>query len=362
MTAPTFLETSPAVLLEEIQADFERVLGRVLYPAQLERLLLQVVAYRESLQRLAIQDAAEQGLVAFATGVRLEALGALLGVSRLPAARATVRLRLTLPAVSSSDTAFAVGWGVLSPGGIRFNLADTATIPAGQLSVEALAEAADAGTAANDIAVSSGWTPLEGAVTVASLDASAGGSDVEDDEALRARILDAPARFSAAGSVAAYRYHALSASSDVQDVAVDSPAPGVVGVYVLATGGLPSQATLDLVAAALTADAVRPICDLVQVQAPSRVTWTADATLTLLRRADAAAVLQAAQGAADAWAATRRAGLGRDLVGSQLVAALSVPGVHSVALNGWTDRALSAREWADGQGVTLHLAPERGDG
>ncbi len=362
MTAPTFLETSPAVLLEEIQADFERALGRVLYPAQLERLLLQLVAYRESLQRMAIQDAAEQSLVQYSTGGRLECLGALVGVARLPASKAAATLRLALPVVAAQDTAFAAGWGAISPGNQVFRLTASAVIPAGQLSVNALAEAETAGSAANGLAAGGGWTALEGAVTVTSTTTSSGGADVEDDEALRARILDAPARFSAAGSAAAYRYHALSASGDIQDVAVDSPAPGVVGVYVLTSDGLPAQATLDRVTAALTADTVRPICDLVIVSSPTRVSWTLDATLTLYRQTDASQVLATAQAAVDAYAADRRAGLGRDLVGAQIVKALMGEGVYKVTLNGWTDRACAPSEWADAGSTTLHVAPERADG
>ena len=362
MTAPAFLETAPATLLAALVSEYETALGRELYPAQLERLLLQVQAYRESLVRLSIQDAAEQCLVQYSSGSRLECLGALVGVSRLPASKAATPLRLTLPAVSAQDTAFAAGWGAIGPGNQVFRLAASAVIPAGQLSVNALAEAETAGSAANGIAAGGGWTALEGSVTVTSTTASSGGADIEDDEALRARIMDAPARFSAAGSAAAYRYHALSASSDITAVAVDSPSPGVVGVYVLTADGLPAQATLDRVTAALGADTVRPICDLVQVQAPTRVSWILDATLTLYRQTDASQVLASAQAAVDAYAADRRAGLGRDLVGSQIIKALSVDGVYKVTLNGWTDRACAPSEWADAGAMTLHIAPERADG
>lgn len=360
-TPPSFLTTDPAALVSALVADFESATGRTLYPAQLERLLINVSAYRESLVRLAIQDAAEQCLVEFARGVALEARGALVGVSRLPAAKAATTLRITLPAVSGSDTAFAAGWGAIN-GTAVFRLAASAVIPAGQLSVDAPALAEPAGSAADGIPAGGGWTALEGAVTVTSLEASSGGADIEDDEALRTRILEAPARFSCAGSAAGYRYHAMSASPDISAVAVESATPGVVAVYPLTRDGLPSQTTLDLVGAALAADTVRPICDSVSVLAPSRVAWSLDATLTLYRQADAAGVLASAQAALDAYAADRRSGLGRDLVGSQILAALSVPGVYKVALNGWTDRALAPSEWADAGALTLHLAPERADG
>jgi len=361
MTAPAFLETSPSVLLPEMISEVETALDKVLYSAQLERLLINVAAYRESLVRQDIQRTAEQLLVDFAAGQPLEALGRRVGVSRLAASRSTTTLRITLPAVSGADTAFAANWGAIN-GTSVFRLTSSAVIPAGQLSVNAQAQAETAGSAADGIPAGGGWSALEGNVTVTSTVVSSGGADTEDDDSLRARILAAPSQFSCAGSVAAYRYHALSASSDILDVAVNSPSPGVVGVYPLTRDGLPTQATLDLVAAALNADRVRPICDLVQVQAPTRVPWTADATLTLYRSADAATALAAAQAALDAYATDRRAGLGRDLVGSQIVAALSVSGVYKVTLNGWADRACLASEWADAGALTLHVASERADG
>ena len=361
MHGVVFLETSPSVLVAEMVSTVEASTGRTLYPAQIERLMVDCIAYRESLVRLAIQRSAEQCLVAFASGDPLEALGALVGVSRLPASPVTVTLRLTLSAPAGESTPFVSGWQALH-GAVAFALIDSAVIPAGQLSVDVLAQAVVPGRAANDIPIGGGWTALEGAATVTSLTISAGGAEIETDDALRARIQEAPARFSAAGSAAAYRYHALSASPAITEVAVDSPSPGVVGVYPLTTAGLPTQPILDAVTAALNADQVRPICDLVQVQAPTRVPWILDATLTLRRSADAAQTLSAAQNAAEAFAADRRSGLGRDLVASQLIAALSVSGIYKVALNGWTDRVCLPKDWADCTTISLRLAPERADG
>jgi phage-related baseplate assembly protein len=361
MIAPVFLETNPSVFVPEMIAAVEASLGKTLYPAQLERILVDVIAYRESLERLEIQAAATQGLVDFATGAYLEALGSQVGVSRLPAAKASTTLRITLPEVQAGDSAFPAGWQAVS-GGYVFELTAPAVIPAGSLSVDAQAEADVPGAASNGIEPTATWSPMEGDALVESLTTSEGGLDEEGDESLRVRILEAPGRFSAAGSVAAYRYHSLSASSEIIDVAVDSPSPGVVGVYPLVASGLPGQAILDLVTAALDAERVRPICDLVQVESPVRVPWSLDATLTLLSGADAALVLASAQSALEAYAADRRAGLGRSIMASKLHAILHVEGVHSVALNGWADLQLNPKGWADATTLTLHIAPGRVDG
>lgn len=361
MIAPQFLETNPSVFVPEMIAAVEASLGKTLYPAQIERLLVDVIAYREALLRQEIQRAALMGLVDFAEGAYLEALGSQVGVSRLPAMPARVRLRLMLPQAELGDTVLPSGWQAVT-GGQVFGLIDPVVIPAGSVSALAWATADVPGSAANGLPPSAAWAPMAGAVRVESVTTSEGGADAEGDSALRVRILEAPGRFSCAGSVAAYRYHALSASAEIIDVAIDSPAPGVVGVYPLVATGLPGPAVLDLVAAALDAERVRPMCMSVAVAAPVRVVWSVEATLTLLRDADAAAVLAAAQAALAAFAADRRAGLGRSVVGSKLCAILHVPGVHSVTLAGWMDHLLAPNQWADAATLTLHVAVGRADG
>ena len=72
--------------------------GRTLYPAQVERLVIDLVAYRESLTREAIQDAGKQNLVSFARAPFLDYLGELLGVRRLAGAyKFDYRIAYVLP-------------------------------------------------------------------------------------------------------------------------------------------------------------------------------------------------------------------------------------------------------------------------
>ena len=69
---PSFVDRDPAPIVAEIVAWFEAETGRTLYPAQVERLYTNIVAYRETLIREAIQDAAKQNLLRYASGVMLE--------------------------------------------------------------------------------------------------------------------------------------------------------------------------------------------------------------------------------------------------------------------------------------------------
>src|SRR6202044_1239978 len=91
----------PNLILADMVAEFEAAAGRTLYPAQVERLLINLYAYRESLVRNAIQYAAEQNLLAFATFPMLDYLGQLLSVTRLASQGASATLQFTLANILS---------------------------------------------------------------------------------------------------------------------------------------------------------------------------------------------------------------------------------------------------------------------
>src|SRR5258707_14962560 len=84
------------LILADMIAEFEAATGRTLLPGQIERLLINLYAYRESLVRNAIQFAGEQNLLAFARFPMIDYLGQLLGVVRLVAQPATTTLQFTL--------------------------------------------------------------------------------------------------------------------------------------------------------------------------------------------------------------------------------------------------------------------------
>lgn len=52
---PDFIDRDPAQITSEMIAQYEEASGKKLYPAQAERLLIDLFAYRENLVRIAIQ-------------------------------------------------------------------------------------------------------------------------------------------------------------------------------------------------------------------------------------------------------------------------------------------------------------------
>lgn len=130
-----------------------------------------------------------------------------------------------------------------------------------------------------------------------------------------------------------YRYHALTASGQVLDADALSPLPGRVVVHVLsrADGGLPSQALLDQVQAAVTAEDVRILTDYVTVQPAVLVDYSITATLHFEPGPYTEVALSTAQEAVTSYTQERHR-LGLDVSLSGLYRALHQPGVRRVEL------------------------------
>ncbi|MGH7815122.1 MAG: baseplate assembly protein [Candidatus Binataceae bacterium] len=234
----------PNFILADMVSEFQAAAGRTLQPAQVERLLIDLYAYRESLVRNAIEYAGRQNLVAFAAYPMLDYLGALLGVARLGVQPALTTIQFTL--ANPLTVAYAIPSGTLvgtSDGQFQFATSAPLIISPGQTTGSATAQCTASGGGGNGYTAGQIGVLLNPNAIVASAAntmTSSGGSTPETDDRYRARIQQAPNEFSAAGPGAAYRFFALGASSPVIDALVTSPAPGQVTVYVL-PGPLPAQ-------------------------------------------------------------------------------------------------------------------------
>ncbi|MBO9710672.1 MAG: baseplate J/gp47 family protein [Caulobacter sp.] len=201
------------------------------------------------------------------------------------------------------------------------------------------------GTDLDQLAALMGVSRLE----IAPADPESGAAAVmEEDEDLRKRVVLAPEGFTVAGPEGAYIFHALSADADVLDASVSSPTPGQVVVTVLSRqgNGVADEGLLAAVAAAVSADSVRPLTDQVLVQSAAIVDYAVVAQIFTFEGPDSALVLAQAQAQLAAYVEAQRK-LGRDITRSGLYAALHVGGVQRVALTQpAADVAISATQAA----------------
>lgn len=154
----------------------------------------------------------------------------------------------------------------------------------------------------------------------------------ETDEALRLRTRQRIIGFANAGGAAHYRYWALSASPEVADVEVDSPAPGRVRISVLAKGEADTvpDAVLDAVRAVVLRDDIRVLTDTVEVVPAELIPVTVTARIWLYPDTPMAAFEAIEARFKEALAA--QSGLGWDLTPSWVIGELQRPGVHKVEL------------------------------
>lgn len=156
---------------------------------------------------------------------------------------------------------------------------------------------------------------------------------MESDDDLRKRVQLAPDSFSVAGPEGAYKSNAIGADGQVLDAAVSSPAPGAVLVTVLsrAGNGLASDELVAKVAAAVGAEDVRPLTDLVVAQSAEIVEYEVEALVYTFAGPDREVVMAAARARLDSYTEECHR-IGREVPVSGLHAALHVEGVERVEL------------------------------
>lgn len=174
----------------------------VLGDAAPEKLLQYAIAMLGGQTLQYIQDKGNGELLATSYGDYLDQLAANLGVTRKPADRATVTLRFTLADTRNNAVGIPAGTRVRTENSLYFNTLDYAEVKAGELTADVLAQAQEAGAESNGIetgAINTLVDPIPYMERVTNIEASHGGTDTEDDDALSERVFLAPSVFSCAG-------------------------------------------------------------------------------------------------------------------------------------------------------------------
>jgi phage-related baseplate assembly protein len=156
----------------------------------------------------------------------------------------------------------------------------------------------------------------------------------ENDSDLRARTQLAPQGFSVAGPEGAYISHARNADGRILDASATSPEPCEVVVTVLSRegDGTADQTLIDKVTAALQADDVRPLTDLVKVRGATIKRYSIRATLVFFAGPDRSVVLAEANRGVAAYAEEMRK-LGMAITLDGIYAAARPAGVQKVILD-----------------------------
>nr|WP_300309224.1 baseplate J/gp47 family protein [Halomonas sp.] len=242
--------------------------------------ILEVAAYRETLVRQRVNEAARAVMLAYSIDEDLDNLGALFNVERLQISPGNLDTIPPIPPTDEENSDF------------RRRIL---------LSLQGLSTAGP-----------------EGAYIFHALSADGGVLDAS---------VDAP-RFTLIDQTAT----TITLQVDY-DAGLAEPRPGDVVVSVLARDGdgTPVPSLLDTVATRLSAEDVRPLTDRVNVQGPEILPYTIEAKLYFYPGPDSQVVLAEAHEMAQAYADSQHR-LGMDVTLSGVYAALHRPGVQRVEL------------------------------
>lgn len=355
----SFTESDPAVIENEILSAYEAAAGRSLVKGDPVRLFLLTIAAVIVQQRVLINYAAKQNLLAYAAGDNLDHIGVLVGAERLPATAARTRLRITLAQAREKSTPIPAGVRVTAGDNVLFMTAEVAAVPTGETEIEIAGECVEKGVVGNGYAageLNKIVDPQPFVSAIVNVTATEGGSDAETDEAYRQRIRQAPESFSCAGPAGAYEYHARQASALIEDVSVASPSPGCVEVRpLLADGTLPGEEILHAVDAALQDSRVRPLTDKVSVLVPEAIAYDIDLTYWIDRAdvTNAAAIQAAVENAVSAYTRWQKVKLGRDINPSELIYRLRQAGAKRAEVRAPAFTAVTAAQVATAGKITV---------
>lgn len=337
MSLPQVVSEDPNVIVAETVKQWEAMTGKTLYPAQVERLMIDLIAYRETLVRADINDTARQGLVDFAREPMLSYLGARVDTYRLAPkpARTTLRFSVETPVLS----AFPIPGlpRISSPTGTFFVPVKEPVIQPGQTYIEVTAEAKDAGSIHNGIlpdSITEPFDSLPDGVTVTNVSYSSGGADAEETERFRERVKLAQSR-PGAGSPTQYRYLAMSADVNVIDVSVAVIAPGRVRIAILTPQGDDPAEILSAVNKAINRSDVKPTTDNVDVVAASGFPVSVFIAVTPRKKSIVSAVQSSSESAVLGHARFIARKLGYDVVASEIETLIqSTGGIKRVIVSG----------------------------
>lgn len=289
------LEDVQAEMVADYQRKYKEVTGRELRLRRADPESLKLYAASVQIYHLHLYTdmCGKMNMLKYSFSDFLDDMGAFKGVARNPAVQATVRVRFTLSAPQPSVVTIPQGTRVSDGGEALFATDEFAEIAVGDTQAVIPCTCQTAGEIGNGIlagAVNTLVDPVPYMESVASIEMSSGGSEIEDDDNFAYRIHLAPSAYSTAGPLDSYVYHTKSYSAAIGDVKVSSPRPVEVEVrFLLSDGSLPTEGLCEEVLNHLDDMFKRPLTDRVTVLAPTEQEFEIDFTY-YVNRSDAGRV------------------------------------------------------------------------
>ena len=311
----------------------------ILGKADDRRIILLAGAYFIFQGYMYMDDAGKMGLLKYSRGDYLENLGALKHIYRKPAVGATTTLRFEIKTARTTVIGIPQGTRVTAGDGVYFATTKYSEIAVGNTYVDISASSTIVGAQTNNYDIGDLNTivdPVAFIDKVSNITKPENGADIESDEALKQRIYIAPSSYSTAGTVDSYEYFTRQYSSDITDIRITNPSPGVVQVrYLLKNGMIPGTESINGLKEYLYNPAIRPVTDKIEVLAPKQQKYKLKLTYYInSSQQDKASMIQSSvQNAIDDYIGWQCSSIGRDINPDVLVQKMIAAGAKRVNIS-----------------------------
>ena len=271
-----YLTYSKDEIWEQMMLNYVAAGGDILYPGDEKEMLLCSVLSDIVQVFAGVDNGLRMQTLRYAVGDYLDILGEQRSCPRIEATKARALVTITTNATGKTDTLEA-GTAMTADGELFYALVEDFVITGYQQTATVEVVAVRAGSAGNgllsgvqmQLAVSN---PAVNNIVSAS-DAS-GGNEREEDETYRERIREYGLASVSTGPQRQYEAAAKAVSSEIMDARAINLGAGSVGVYVFLASDTGAAALLQAIAAALSAEDVRPLTDSVSVYQATDVSYT----------------------------------------------------------------------------------------
>lgn len=356
------IESIKKEMIADYEAFYKEETGETitLYPADKDRIKLNVVANKLFQIYQCIDKGFKMNFLKYASGDYLKHLGAMKKTFKQESRPAVTVLRFTLEETRTQVTAIPQGKRASAGNDVFFATDTYAEIAAGQKFVDVSATCTEVGTIGNQYIPGQIHVLVDAIPYVANVEnitTSDGGSGEESDAAFRERIFLAPSAYSTAGPEDAYIYWIRQYNSAaIEDVKVSTKQDAEVDIrLILNHGQLPSKAFLDDLTIYLKESAIRPLTDKVTILPPEVFEYDLDFTYYIGRsnKNNVEAIQAAANEAKDAYVLWQKTHIGSDINTDVLVEFLRAAGVKRVVITKPSYQAIANTQIASARTVTM---------
>ena len=314
----TTLESIEAEMKSDYEKKYNEVTGESLVLARSDpaTLILYACAVQFFQGFKYIDKAGKMDLLKYTQGDYLDHVAAMKGIAREPAKPARAMVRFTLSGIRPETVEIPQGTQV-TDGEIYFETEKYAEIKAGEEKADVECVCLVSGVDGNDLQpgeIDTLVNPIPYVSSVANIEKTAGGVDIEDDDSMKGRVYIAPSKYSVAGPEDAYKYWVKTYNASISDVLVKSDNPvEVIIEFIMENGELPTEGIIQGLQIYLSDKQIRPLTDKVKVKAPDTVDYKLDVKYYIntsdLKRADTIKANVAA--AVDQYVIWQRSKIGR---------------------------------------------------